>query len=320
MFKLHLSCLRESCAALSTLSDDVLSDQATTLRLKDLASRLPGPPMGEDEGLRPCTVEKAFHLISSARSSANLLSESGQFSQMGERIGDELRKTLDTLEDSLGQHARRKVGELVYGLYVIIDPQVTGGREPLHIAHETLEGGAKILQLRDKIRDKGEALDLAKAIKQLCDEKGALFIVNDHADLAAVVNASGVHVGQEDLPISSARQVLSPTQIVGRSNHLLEEALESEQQGADYVAVGAMYPTASKDQPIVEGLRLLRRVKESVQAPVVAIGGITQEHVEEVVKAGADAVCVISAVGLASNPRDATHQLVESIGSAGGRV
>ena len=320
LYALHMACVRKSCIALSALIDHVISDRSISLRLKQLAYRLHGSSKDECADLELVSVKNALYLVSATRSSLNLLTEARQFSEEGEGIADELRKTLDTIENSFGQHTRQKIRSLIHGLYVIIDPQITGGREPLHIAQETLKGGARILQLRDKMRDKGEGLDLARSIKYLCADRGALFIVNDHPDIAAVVQANGVHLGQGDLPISTAREVLSSTQIIGRSNHFLEEAIESERQGADYVAVGAMYSTLSKNQPIVGGLRLLRQVKESVQTPVVAIGGIAQKHMEDVVRAGADAVCVISLVGLAQNPKEITRELVESIKSAGGKA
>ena len=320
LYDLHMACVRKSCVALNTVLNDVISDRSISLKLNQLAYRLDGSSKNECGDLEPGSVKNALHLVSATRSSLNLLSESRQFNEEGEGIADEIRKTLDTIENSFGQYTRQKIRSLIHGLYVIIDPQITGGREPLHIAQETLKGGATILQLRDKIRDKGESLALARSIKRLCDDRGALFIVNDHPDIASVVQANGVHLGQGDLPISTAREVLSSTQIVGRSNHFLEEAIESEGQGADYIAVGAMYSTLSKNQPIVGGLRLLRQVKESVQPPVVAIGGITQQHMEDVVRAGADAVCVISLVGLAQNPKEITHELVESIKFAGGKA
>ena len=239
---------------------------------------------------------------------------------LGQRIAEGLLTCLSTLETNLGRQLRAELQHRIHGLYVIIDPLVTGGREPQYIAAEALEGGSTILQLRDKTRDKGQTLGLAHTLKDMCDQKGALLIINDHADLAAEVNAHGVHVGQDDLPVSAVRKVLGPQQIVGRSNHLQEEARDSQAHGADYVAVGAMYPTGSKDQPIVGGLPLLRAVKESAHAPVVAIGGITEERVQDVVRAGADAICVISAIGLAPNPRDATRRMVDAISRAGGRA
>ena len=118
--------------------------------------------------------------------------------------------------------------------------------------------------------------------------------------------------------MESARRILGHHQLVGRSNHHAEEAIASAKQGADYVAVGAMYPTGSKDQPIVEGPALVSAVKGEVDVPVVAIGGITPERTPEVVRRGADAICVISAVGAAADPRGAASRLVEAIINAGG--
>ena len=320
LFQLHMSSLQHSCIALSGVADNVFSDQTLARNLSNLAGRLPGP-LAEQAGPRdPLSVQQALPLLSSARASIHFLSKTGRFSDLGLRIAEGLFTCLSTLETRLGQQLRAEIQHRIRGLYVIIDPLVTGGREPQHIAAEALEGGATILQLRDKTRDKGQTLGLAHTLKAMCDQKGALLIINDHADLAADVNAHGVHVGQEDLPVSAARKVLGPQQIVGRSNHLYEEALNSQAQGADYVAVGAMYPTVSKDQPIVGGLPLLRAVKKSAAAPVVAIGGITEDRVQDVVRAGADAICVIGAIGLAPSPRDATRRMVEAITRAGGKA
>ncbi len=320
LYQRHLDTLRQSCAMLSSVSGDMLGDETTARSLMDLASRLPGPPLVAEARGPDWSAEGVALLVSSARESLALLSQRGQFSELGERIAAGLLSTLDSLEEALGRQMRGKVRDRVYGLYVIIDPLVTGGRDPLRIAAESLEGGARVLQLRDKARDKGQSLDLAKGIKKLCEDAGALLIINDHADLAAAVDAHGVHVGLDDLPVSQARKILRLHQIVGRSNHLAEEALEAQQEGADYIAVGAMYPTGSKEQPIVGGPELLRRVKANVSPPVVAIGGITAERIAEVVEAGADAVCVISAVGLAESPVDAARNLVDHIARAGGRA
>ena len=271
----------------------------------------------EDQGW---TVQEAIHISSSARAALDLLYGRGHFSNLGDRIAEGLHATLDTLDNSLALHLRRGIRAHVYGLYVIIDPQVIAGRDPLKIAQETLAGGTKVLQLRDKLRDKGESLALARSIKKLCDEKGSLFIINDHADLAVTIEAHGLHVGQGDLPTQQARQVLRPQQLVGRSNHLVEEALQSEREGADYVAVGSIYPSITKESSRVAGLKPLQRVKELIQVPVVAIGGVSEERIEEVVRAGADAICVTSAVGLAPSPLEATRRLTDKIRRAGGKV
>ena len=122
-----------------------------------------------------------------------------------------IAEMLEVLESDFGRLLRREARDRIRGLYVIIDPLATGCRPPEYIAEEALEGGAAILQLRDKSRDKGLSIGLARSLKELCREKDALLIINDHADLAAAMDADGVHVGQDDLPIESARKVLGAT-------------------------------------------------------------------------------------------------------------
>jgi thiamine-phosphate pyrophosphorylase len=230
------------------------------------------------------------------------------------------RKVLARAEARLGADLRRPLVQRVEGLYVIVDPAQCGGRDPLTIAEAALRGGARVLQWRDKQTEKGlQARTLAR-VREMCSHYGALFIVNDHPDLAVAAQADGVHLGQLDLPIPDARRVLRPDQVLGRSHATLEEALASEAQGVDYIAVGAIFPTTSKapERTRPAGLETLRRVKGAVQAPVVAIGGITPSNVGEVVAAGADAVAVLGAVCGAADPEGAARDLVEAIRRARG--
>lgn len=203
----------------------------------------------------------------------------------------------------------------VRGLYVIVDPEATRGRDVVEVADAALRGGASVIQLRDKTRDKGEALEIAHSIKGLCEKYGGLFIVNDDADIAFLSEAHGLHVGQTDLPVAEARRVLAPEQIVGRSNNGVEEALQSEAQGADYLAVGAVYSTTTmgKSGRTAVGPEMIRRVKDAVSTPVVAIGGINAVNAADVARAGADCICVVSAVTFADDPERATAELVRLI-------
>ena len=207
---------------------------------------------------------------------------------------------------------RRKRIEQVRGLYVIVDPEATRGRDVVEVAEAALRGGTSVIQLRDKTRDKGEVLEVARAIKALCDEHGALFIVNDDADIALLSEAHGLHVGQTDLPVPEARRVLTPEQIVGRSNNSVEESLESVGQSADYVAVGAIYATSTmgKSGRTALGPQMIGRVKDAVSAPVVAIGGINADNIADVAHAGADCICVVSAVTFADDVAAAAAELV----------
>ena len=207
---------------------------------------------------------------------------------------------------------RRKRIQKVRGLYVIVDPEATKDRDVMEVAEAALRGGTSVIQLRDKTRDKGEVLEVARTISTLCDKHDALFIMNDDADIAFLSDAHGLHVGQTDLPVAEARRVLSPEQIIGRSNNGVAESLDSEGQGADYVAVGAIYATTTmgKSGRTALGTGMIRQVKDVVSAPVVAIGGISAGNIAEVAQAGADCICVVSAVTYADDVEGAAAELV----------
>ncbi|HZA25688.1 MAG TPA: thiamine phosphate synthase, partial [Dehalococcoidia bacterium] len=229
--------------------------------------------------------------------------------------------TLELLYLKLAAALRREQAHRVRGLYVIIDPEVTDGRDPLDIARGAGQGGAKMLQLRDKLRDKGASLPLALSLQQLCQERDVLLIINDHVDLAAAVGSGGLHVGQTDLPVAQARQVLAPHQVLGRSNREFEQLVESQEMGADHVAFGPIYQSGTKStgrEP--QGPQRLRQARDLAKVPLVAIGGINAENVAPVVEAGADAICVTAAVGAAPDPEAAASRLVEAIRDAGGKV
>jgi thiamine-phosphate pyrophosphorylase len=198
----------------------------------------------------------------------------------------------------------------IRGLYVIVDPEQTRGRDPVEVARQALEGGASIIQWRDKSRDKGEQLPQSRAVRDLCRRHGALLIVNDHADLALAAGADGVHLGQKDLPPVAMRAFVPPDFIVGVSTNNVEEARRAQADGASYVAVGALFPTASKAVTRPASPQRLREVKQAVSVPVVGIGGINENNIDQVLAAGADAVAVISAVIAADDVREAASRLV----------
>jgi thiamine-phosphate diphosphorylase len=201
------------------------------------------------------------------------------------------------------------VASQIRGLYVIVDPQQTRGRDPVEVARFALAGGARIIQWRDKSRDKGEQLPQAQAIRDRCRERGALFIVNDHVDLALAVAADGAHLGQKDLPPSLVRPWLPKGFLLGVSSNTVDEARRAEREGADYVAVGAMFPTAGKEVTRPASPERLREVKAAVRVPIVAIGGINEGNIDVVIAAGADAIAVIGAVCLADDIEAAAQRL-----------
>ena len=215
--------------------------------------------------------------------------------------------------------ARRRAADRLRGLYVIVDPSLTGGRDPLLVAEQAVAGGASAVQLRVKDAPKGRWLPLACGVRDLCANAGAAFIVNDHPDVAAAADADGVHLGQGDLPLSAARAALRPWQVAGTSNALLDEALASAAQGADYIAVGRMFPTNSKTDARPAGPETLRAVRSALPEggpPLLAIGGVTAENAPELARAGADGICVIAAVTLADDPRAAAARLADAFASA----
>jgi thiamine-phosphate diphosphorylase len=239
----------------------------------------------------------------------------------GGEVLSSLEQGLTRLSYDLASALRRQQAHRIRGLYVIIDPQVTGGRQPLEVASAAVRGGARMLQLRDKLRDKGESLALATALQDLCQANDVLLVINDHLDLAVAVGSGGVHVGQTDLPVEQARRVLAPGQVLGRSNRELEQLVESQKMGADHLAFGPIYPTGTKSivrQP--QGVERLKQARDVSGVPLVAIGGINLENVAPVVAAGADALCVTAAVGAAPDPEAAASRMVEATRAAGGRV
>jgi thiamine-phosphate diphosphorylase len=159
-----------------------------------------------------------------------------------------------------------------------------------------------------------ELLPLAQRLARRCREAGALFIVNDRADLALAAGADGLHVGQDDLPARRARQILRPGMILGVSTHDPEQARRAVADGADYVAVGSVYPTTTKARFQLVGSELIRRVRSDVPVPLVGIGGITADNAGAVLAAGADAVAVISALCAARDPKAATQAFLERLG------
>jgi len=203
-------------------------------------------------------------------------------------------------------------------LYVILDGQASGGRRLDELLDAVLAGGCRIVQLREKTLPPAGLFPLAQGLRRRCREAGALFIVNDRVDLALAVEADGAHVGQDDLPAREARRLLPPPMILGVSTHNQDQARRARDDGADYVAVGSMFPTGSKVGFELVGPELVRRVRADIPVPLVAIGGITRDNLSQVMEAGADAVAVISAVGNARDPAAAVRGFLETIRSAQG--
>jgi len=161
---------------------------------------------------------------------------------------------------------------------------------------KVLRSGVRWVQYREKGKSRREVYEEAARLRKLTQDFNAVLIVNDHADIAMCVNAVGVHLGQKDLPLREARKIMGKNRIVGISTHSLEQAIEAEKGGADYIGFGPVFHTTTKDAGSPKGVSMLREVKKQVTIPLVAIGGINLENIQLVLDAGADAVAVASAI------------------------
>ncbi len=179
-------------------------------------------------------------------------------------------------------------------LYAIIDPAQAGGRSPVEIAEILLAAGVRLIQYRDKGASSRELFENSRRVFEPVRRRQGIFILNDRADIAGAVDADGVHLGQDDLPVELARRVLAPGRWVGYSTHRLAEVAQADRSSADYIAFGPVFPTESKEKPDpVVGLEGLRAARKATRKPLVAIGGITVASAPAVIEAGADSVAVI---------------------------
>ena len=198
-------------------------------------------------------------------------------------------------------------------LYVVLDRAAAGTRSLVDVLDAVIDGGCRMVQLREKTWGSGRLLSLAERLRARCRASGVTFIVNDRVDLALALDADGVHLGQDDLPARRARPLLRRGMILGVSTHSVEQARAARDAGADYVAVGAMFATATKADFQLVGPALVRALRAEIVVPLVGIGGITPENAGEVIRAGADGVAVISAVCGAADPRAAVARFLRAI-------
>jgi thiamine-phosphate pyrophosphorylase len=206
-------------------------------------------------------------------------------------------------------------------LHVLTDRDLAGGESHVQIAQAAIAGGATIIQLREKHASGQAFYEAAQKVRQLCREARVPLIINDRLDICLAVDADGVHLGQDDLPGKAARQLLGPGRILGGSATTLEEALQVERDGADYVGFGPVYEARTTKPDTVEplGLEALSQVCQECTVPVIAIGGINAGNVETVLAAGAHGVAVISAIVADDDIAGATRQIRARIENRKGR-
>lgn len=328
----NLNRAREGLRVLEEIARFLLEDADLTLRFKGLRHDLGGLSTTlhlearraqEDSAafLNPLTEMVRNDLTSlvmanakRAEESLRVLEEFDKMQPVGkEGVFKRTRFELYQIEQELALRIVRKnrLGK-IKGLYVIIDSGVAKGKER-EIAQQVIEGGANVIQYRDKTREKGECLALVEDLRSRCAQAGVIFLINDHVDLALAVRADGVHLGQKDLPPTVARRMVPLSMIIGCSVATVEEALQAESESVDYLGVGSIFPTSTKADTRLAGLETLRAIRGAVALPLIAIGGINLSNVGEVMKAGADGVAVISAVVGAAQPLEATRQMIKAM-------
>ncbi len=197
----------------------------------------------------------------------------------------------------------------IKGLYAIVDGSYP---DPVGMAKKILAGGCRIIQLRCKNVSSSVFLKTACDISFECSRYGALFIVNDRADIALASGAGGLHLGQEDMPLLEARKILGEKMVIGISTHNLEEALLASENGADYIGFGPVFKTGTKkDAQSPKGMEALETLKKDVSLPLVAIGGIMKKNIPHLIDAGADAVAMISGLSTSGDVGANTREIVE---------
>ncbi len=194
-------------------------------------------------------------------------------------------------------------------LYAVTDRHWLKGRTLHCVVKESLDGGVSFVQLREKQLKEERFIEEAKDLKKLCHEYKVPFIINDNVDVALAIDADGVHVGQKDMEVEDVRLKLGPDKIIGVSAQTVQQAKLAEKRGADYLGVGAVFPTSSKEDASDVTYETLKEICEAVSIPVVAIGGITQENVSMLAKSGICGIAVISAIYAQSNIKEATIEL-----------
>lgn len=200
-------------------------------------------------------------------------------------------------------------------LYLVTDPKLSGGDLPGKV-EAAIQGGVTLVQLREKIADSRQFLETALRVREVTDRYGIPLIINDRIDIALACNAAGVHLGQQDIPCKIAREILGPDKLIGVTAKTVEQAIQAERDGADYLGCGALFPSGAKPEAQPMTLSTLSEILASVHIPVTAIGGINAENVHLPVEAGANGVAVVSAILGQPDVSAAARKLREKIEAA----
>ena len=204
-----------------------------------------------------------------------------------------------------------KKEDIDYSVYLVTDRRNKTDEEFLNIIEEAIKGGTTIVQLREKTASTKEFYDLALKVKEITSRYDVPLLINDRIDIALAVDSEGVHIGQDDMPAGIAREIIGEDKILGVSASTVEEAKKAEIDSADYIGSGAVFPTATKDDADSVSEEELKEIVDSIDIPVVAIGGITIENAHTLKASGIAGVSVVSAIMSAEDPKEASEKLKE---------
>jgi len=206
------------------------------------------------------------------------------------------------------------IQDIDYSLYLVTDRGLARGRSTFDIVKAAVSGGVTCVQLREKDCSTLEYIEQALAIKNFLGEREVPLIINDRLDVALAVAADGVHLGQSDMPLEMARKIAGPSMLIGISAESVQDAVQAEKGGADYLGVSPIYATPTKTDTVFPlGLEGLREIKKRVKIPLVGIGGLNKFNAAEVIRNGADGVAVVSAIVAAEDPGTAAINLKQII-------
>jgi len=202
-----------------------------------------------------------------------------------------------------------------FRLYLILDTKVLAslGKDLIETAQEVIAAGVDVLQLRAKGSTDGQILKIGRTVKELAQKSKTLFLLNDRVDLAKALDADGVHLGQEDLPVKDARKILAKDKIVGLSTHSLKQAIAAEKQGPDYIGLGPIFATKTKPDLAPLGTEIISEIKDKIKIPFVAIGGIDLDNLGEVLACGAQRLAICRAIVAAKDIAAATREFKQKI-------
>ena len=201
--------------------------------------------------------------------------------------------------------------DLDYSVYLVTDSRNTTEEEFLNIIEDAIKGGTTIVQLREKTASTKDFYQLALKVKEITSKYDVPLLINDRIDIALAVDSEGVHIGQDDMPARIARKIIGDDKILGVSAATVEDAIRAEEDGADYIGSGAVFPTSTKDDADSVSKEELKEIVDSIDIPVVAIGGITLENASQIKDTGIAGFSVVSAIMAAEDPKDASKKLKE---------